>query len=136
MDTRAFREATRTVSVSYPAPFLVVAFLAFSLVCLCLAVIAHGWLVLVLTGLGAFVAACGVGLGCYALLRRPDLLRSERYSLVTRFIEFVGNHDLDPSLREQLGHTISDLVRDHDRHVGASSFRPPSDKMSEDEHGA
>jgi len=86
----------------------------------------------IIVTLAAFI---GMGRGCYAVFRRPDLLRSEHYTLVTRYIEFVGNHDGDPSIRETLGRTIFDLVREHDRNLEARRFRPPDEPMNEETHG-
>lgn len=110
MDTSYFREIIRTVTVSYPVPFMVASFLAVFFFCFTGAAIVHAplnWL-FAATGLVAFLAA--VGIAIYAITRRSDLLRSERHSLVSRVIDLLDDGDMDQATRAAMAKTIDGFM--------------------------
>jgi hypothetical protein len=101
-----FREAIRTATVAYPIPFIFAAALAFALASFGLATLfsdAVRWVV-VLTGAAAALTA--LVLAAYAVIFREDLLRSERHSLVVRYIQALGDGDMDAATRAELRRTI------------------------------
>jgi hypothetical protein len=106
----SFREATRTVTVSYPIPFLVATLLAFGLGCFGGALAAWGPLRWVFVGIGAFTALIAIGLAVYAVLHKPDLLRSERYSLFNRYFDMLGDAEMDQAARDAAGKTILGFI--------------------------
>ncbi len=88
----AFTEVIRTVTVSYPIPFMLACLLAFALGCMGLAVAtASVTVAVVMLVTGCLTALAGVGFAGYALLRRPDLLRSERFNVLNRYIDLIGD---------------------------------------------
>ena len=82
-ETSGFREVVRSVNVSYPIPFLATVLLAFALACLGASLAAIGALRWALAGIGCFAALSAIGLVGYATLRKPELLRSEEWTLQT-----------------------------------------------------
>ena len=108
----AMREVIRTVTVSYPVPFMLAALLTFALGCFSLTAVIHGgieWLIALVGGLAALMA---FGLAGYAVLRKPELLRSERYSLLQRYIDVLGHSDMDAAAQERLGKLISSFAEE------------------------
>lgn len=106
MDTRSFREIVRTVTVSYPIPFLFAGLIAVLLFCFTGAAVLQGpksW-VFAATGIVSFLVAIGIAI--FAVMRKPDLLRSERYSLVSRCIDLVGNNEMSTTDRAGLDRTM------------------------------
>ena len=101
-ESRAFTEVVRTVTVSYPIPFILACLLAFALGCMGLAAAtASPIAAVVMLATGCLAALAGVGFAGYALLRRPDLLRSERFNVLNRYIDLIGddrNRAEQPSL--------------------------------------
>ncbi len=106
IEPRSFQEATRTVTVSYPIPFLVATLLAFWLGCFGGAMATADALRWILTGSGALTTLAAVGLAAYAVLYKPDLLRSERYSLLNRYIELAGDNEMSTTGRAALDRTM------------------------------
>jgi hypothetical protein len=98
--SREFREAIRTVDVSYPIPFILTVLLAFAVVCFGLAVAASELLRWLFVAFGGMAALVAFGLAAFAVLARPGLLRSERHSLVTRYLELLGDSDMDTPARD------------------------------------
>ena len=141
MDTRSFREIVRTVTVSYPIPFLFALLIAPSAVlangvvqggvlsyllrnqgigtgrqsllfCFTGAAVLQGpksW-VFAATGIVSFLVA--VGIAIYAVMRKPDLLRSERYSLVNRYIDLLEDGDMDQTTRDAAAKTIDGYMEE------------------------
>lgn len=105
-----FREAIRTATVSYPIPFMFSVLLAFALACFGLATISSDALRWVLAVTAALCTLSAVLMGVYAIVFREGLLRSERHSLVQRYIEALGDSDMDPAARNALGRTILDFT--------------------------
>ena len=106
IEPRSFREATRTVTVSYPIPFLVATLLAFSLGCFGGALATSAALRWALTGTGALTTLAAVGFAADAVLHKPDLLRSERYSVLNRYIDLVGDNEMSTTDRATLDRTM------------------------------
>jgi hypothetical protein len=113
MDTRSFREAVRTVTVSYPVPFILAASLAFALTCLAGAVISSGGLRWLLAGVGTLAALNAMFLASYAVLWKPDLLRSERHSLLNRYLDVLEDSDTSKSTRDRFGRVIIGYAEEH-----------------------
>lgn len=68
--------------------------LAFALGCIGFATTtATPWIAVVLMAIAGLNALAAVSFAGYALLRRPDLLRSERFNLLNRYIDVVGDHE-------------------------------------------
>jgi len=110
MDPRLFREIVRTVSVSYPIPFMFACLLAVLLFCFTGAAVVHGLLawIFAATGIVSFLVA--VGIAIFAIGRRPDLLRSERYSLASRYIDMLDDGDMDQATRDAAAKTIDGFM--------------------------
>ena len=56
------------------------------------------------TGIVSFLVAVGVAI--YAVVWKPDLLRSERYSLASRYIDLVGDSEMSITDRAALDRTM------------------------------
>ncbi len=100
VDPRAFREAIRTVDVSYPIPFLVSAVLAAGLALIGLSLAfaqpLHLWLVIA----GLVLIIFAVGLIVFSIQQpNRELLRSERHQQISRLIEVVSDRDTAPDAR-------------------------------------
>jgi hypothetical protein len=99
IDVRAFREAIRTVTVSYPIPFIVCVRLAFALACFVGALIASDILRWLFAGSGIASLLAALVLVGYGVFGRPDLLRSERFTLLSRYFEVIGDSTMTPEAR-------------------------------------
>jgi hypothetical protein len=75
-ESRGFREVVRTVTVSYPISFQIAALLTFTLGCFGGALVASDALRWLFAGVGASTPFAAIGFAGYAMLRKPDLLRS------------------------------------------------------------
>ena len=125
MDTRSFREIVRTVTVSYPIPFLFAGLIAVLLFCFTGAAVLQGpksW-VFAATGIVSFLVA--VGIAIFAVMRKPDLLRSERYSLVSRYIDLVGDNEMNTTDRAALDRTMLAFLDEDVPKKAASSQGEP-----------
>ncbi len=114
MVTRNLREATSSVHVSYPVPYLATVLLLAGIAVIGLAAAFSGWergLLIAFAGGFFFVALFAV---VWSILARPELLKSERYMLLERMMEGVGDSDMDAAARERL----------HTRMLKALSERP------------
>ena len=106
MNPSTFREIVRTVTVSYPLPFLFAGLIAVLLFCFSGVALVRepfAW-IFAATGVVAFLVAAGLAI--FAIVRRPDLLRSERYSLVNRYIDVVGDNEMNRTDRAALDRTM------------------------------
>jgi len=99
---RTFREAIRTTTVSYPVPFLSGIFLLFSLLCLVESIAADGGLRWLLAGTGVVGALAAFLAAGYALVRKPELLRSESYQERVLLINIIGDSEIDQATRAEL----------------------------------
>ncbi len=64
------------------------------------------------------------GLAGYAVLRKPELLRSERYSLLHRYIDVLDNSDMDAATQERLGKMISGFAEEPRPKKAVARSRP------------
>jgi len=129
MNPSAFREIVRTVTVSYPIPFMFACLIAVLLFCFSGAAFVRESLVWVFaaTGVASFLVA--VGLAIFAIMRRPDLLRSERYSLVSRYIDMLDDGDMDQATRDAMARTIDGFTEESVRkNALPGSTRAPRSK--------
>jgi hypothetical protein len=120
-----FRQVTRTVTVSYPIPFIVSCLLAFALAFVGFGTAATSpWIAAPLITTGCLIALAAVAYAGYALLRRPDLLRSERFNLVNRYIDVIGDNEVNRSGRDALDRTVLAFL---DEDVSKKAVPPSSD---------
>jgi hypothetical protein len=112
MDPRIFREIVRSVTVAYPIPFMFASLLAVLLFCFLGAALVPGPLawVFAVTGIISFLVAIGIAI--FAILRRPDLLRSERYSLANRYVDLLDDGDMDQAARDSAAKTIEGFMQE------------------------
>lgn len=108
----AMREVVRTVTVSYPVPFMLAALLTFALGCFGLAAAVHSGIAWLFGSIGGLASLMAFGFAGYAVLRKPELLRSERYSLLQRYIDVLDNSDMDAAAQERLGKLISGFAEE------------------------
>ena len=113
MPARLFQEVTRTVTVSYPVPFMLACLLAFALGCFGVAsTLSFGFFAGSILAAGMFAMVAAVFFAGYALLRRPDLLRSERFNLMNRYIDVRGDDRMGTGLdRAMLTYLEEDLSK-------------------------
>jgi hypothetical protein len=82
------------------------------------------------TGITSFITAVGVAI--FAIVWRPDLLRSERYSLVSRYIDMLDDGDMDQATRDAVAKTIDGFsepsVRKNALPGSAGTLRPRGDE--------
>jgi hypothetical protein len=100
-DSSYFREIVRTVTVSYPVPFIFAGLLGVFFFSVTGAAVLHepmNWM-FAAAGIVAFLIAAGIVI--YAVVRRPDLLRSERHQQAIRLIEIVGDKEMDQAARAE-----------------------------------
>ena len=108
MDARVFQEAVRSATVTYPIPFVFAVLLLFAVLCLGGCLISSGWQSILLAVLGGVSAIGAIGLVAWAFALRPEMLRSEHHVLSMRVAQMMGDKDMDPAVRERLGHLIVD----------------------------
>lgn len=98
LEPSGFREIARSATTTYPIPFLFALCLAFVVLMLGGAIIADGslrWALFAIGALGFVFGGCLVG---YAVLRRPELLRTEHHQVVNRVLDLIeGDSDLPPA---------------------------------------
>ena len=120
LEPSGFREIARSASITHPVPYAFALCLAFTLATLGGAIWAGSPLRWVLVGFGATSMLYGLAIHTFAVLRKPELLRSERYQTVQRVIGFVEDSDRGPETIE-LGRLMLD-----DRPVKKVSPSPES----------
>lgn len=126
MDARILQEAIRSATVTYPIPFVFSALLLFAALCLGGSMVTFGWLQVLLAVLGAAGFASAVVLVAFALMFRPETLRSEQHVLSMRMAQMIGDKEMDPAVRERLSH----LVIDPEDRPRAKSSEPPRERGS------
>ena len=109
-ETSGFREVVRSVNVSYPIPFLAAVLLAFALACLGASLAAIGALRWALAGIGCFAALSAIGLVGSATLRKPELLRSEEWTLANRYIDLFGDSQMEEVIRRRAGRRPGNIL--------------------------
>lgn len=109
-DPGNFREIARTVRIDYPIPYVSVVLAALALGCFGWATIQTAPISWVTEGLGVFAGLAALALPIYAVLRRPDLLRSERHSLVSRAIDIMLDKQASQKARVQAGQIVESAL--------------------------
>lgn len=112
-DPGGFREIARTVRIEYPIPYICVALGALALACFALTIVvppAISWLV---AGMGAMALLGAVGLPVYAMVYRPELLRSERHSLMTRAFDVMLDKGATQDARSKAGQIVEGTLLAH-----------------------
>ncbi len=99
---QAFREVVRSVTVSYPVPFVFAAMLAFAVAPFGGALLTAGALRWLLAAVGVSVVGVALFIVLYGILRKPQLLRSERFELAHRVLDLIGDSDMDEATRGRL----------------------------------
>ena len=112
MDTSHFREIVRTVTVSYPVPFLFAGLLAVFFFSFTGAALLHEPMSWIFAAIGIIAFLVAAGLAVYGIVRRPELLRSERHSLVSRFIDLLDDGDMDQATRAAMAKTIDGFMEE------------------------
>jgi hypothetical protein len=127
-----FRETIRTATVSHPIPFILAVLLAFALACFGGAAAATGVVSWIMAAAALFSMLSGIAITCYAVAFKESLLRSERHSLVMRYIEAVGDSD-DPATRTVLSETLPTLIETKTSKRSASYDSPAEDGEGNDD---
>jgi hypothetical protein len=70
------------------------------------AALREGPLAWLFAAVGAISFAVAAGIAIFAIWRRPELLRSERHSLISRYIDLLDDGDMDQSSRDAVGRMI------------------------------
>jgi hypothetical protein len=137
LNPRAFREVVRSVTVSYPVPFIFAAMLAFALACLGGALAAGGALRWLLAAIGSLFAAAALFVVLYAILREPRLLRSERFELAHRMLDLIGDNEVDQVIRKGLlaGPLSKELGESVSKREGADQDGSESGAGAEEDNG-
>jgi hypothetical protein len=79
-----------------------------------------------LAGIGTIAALGAMAALGYALLVRPELLRSERHSLLTRFFDVIGDSEMDATARERISLAILGATEGRGtKHQSAADSRRP-----------
>ncbi|MGD0430619.1 MAG: hypothetical protein ABSA58_05955 [Acetobacteraceae bacterium] len=108
MDARILHEAIRSATVTYPIPFVFGVLLLFAVLCLGGSMAASEWLRVLLAALGTGGFVSAVALVAYAIILKPETLRSEQHVLSMRMAQIIGDKDTDPAVRERLTHMVID----------------------------
>jgi len=111
MVTRNLREATRSVHVSYPAPYLATALLLSGIVVIGLATAFSGWERVLLLGFTGSLFLGALFLIVWSALARPELLKSEQYVLLDRMMTSMGDKRMDPRARARLQLQVLESLR-------------------------
>ena len=109
---RSFQEVVRTVTVGYPIPFVLCALIAFSMFCFSAALLRQDSLAWALFGIGCLPAVVGCGILVFAVVRRPELLRSERFGLINRYLDALSDSDMTDIMRDRLGKVINGFAEE------------------------
>ena len=133
-DPRTFREIVRTVTVSYPIPFLVALLVAAGLIAFGMSAATGNRVAWLTGGAGLLMIAAACAIAIYAVLRRPDLLRSERHSLMTRAMDVLLDKDVSEGVRTRAGTLLDGLAAQPDipkralGEPGTAGAEPPEDQ--------
>lgn len=96
------REVISGQHITYPVPYLLVILSALCLACLIAAMFAVGAVQTVALALSCAAFLVTMAIIAYALLFRPELLRSERHQQIMRVIDVVADSDMDQTTRTEL----------------------------------
>ena len=99
IDPRFLVQATRSVSVSYPIPFLFVTLLVFAIICLSGTALTEGLSQIAFVIARALSGLFAVLVLCYGLFVRTDLLRSEHHQVQTRLLDLAADKESPSVIR-------------------------------------
>jgi hypothetical protein len=102
MDSRVFQEAIRSATVTYPVPFIFSVLLLFAVICFGGCAFTIDWLHVLLGIIGAGSAVSAVAIVMYAILFKPELLRSEHHVQSMTIAQIIGDKDMDQTTRSGL----------------------------------
>ena len=106
MSEHVVMRLVRSVTVSNPVPFMAVCLLVFAFGCFALVATMPHDLFAVAILLGGFISlVAGVTSALYGLFRHPDLMRSERFHVMNRFLDLHGD-DRVPLHHTRLSETM------------------------------
>ena len=108
MDARLFQHAIRSATVTYPIPFVFSMLVLFAVACFSGTLLAADWLRILFAVSGVTSMGSAIGLVAYAMIRRPEMLRSERHVLHMTMAQMIGDKEMDPVLRDRLSHAVLD----------------------------
>ncbi len=109
-DPGNFREIVRTVRIEYPIPYVAVVLASFSLACLGITAILPAQMIWVAGTLSVLAGIGAIGLPVYAMLRRPELLRSEQHSLVSRAMDIMLDKSASEEARSKAGQIVEGAI--------------------------
>jgi hypothetical protein len=106
LEPRMLSEIVRTARIEYPIPYLSVVLGAIGVTCLTLTAFIHATAAAVATVLGGLAGLAAISLPVWAALSRPDLLRSERHSLMSRAFDVMLDKDASREARSKAGEIV------------------------------
>lgn len=109
LEPRTFREALRQVPVGYPIPFVLACLLAFVLGCFTLSVLAPLPLSWIFAATGVATAGSAIVVLLYATFRRPELLRSGRYSVISQAIVLLMDKETSAEAGSHVGKIVEGM---------------------------
>ncbi len=129
-DPKDVRTVIGEVRATYAVPFLLAMLFGAAILVLVLSAFVPGPLAWGLFGVAATLIVAALLLLAYAVLRRPDMLRSERYRAFSQVMTIIGNDELSARDKDR-------YVRMLDRYVGQGGADeiegPPTRKRPADE---
>lgn len=106
IEPSGFREIARSVSTSYPIPFVFALCLAFAVLTPGGAIFTDAPLRCVFVGFAGLSVLFAFGLITRAASRRQELLRSEKLEIAHRVLDRIGDSDLSPQTIDQVGRIL------------------------------
>jgi hypothetical protein len=85
-------------------------------------------------GLSAVAALTALALAIYAVLHKPELLRSEHYTLVSRYFDMLGDVEMPQSARDAAGRTILGVAEENTAKKAATRESEADSHSGEDGH--
>ena len=132
MNTRLFQQAIRSATVTYPVPFIFGILLLFAVICFGGSILTSDWLRILLGIMGAGSGVSAIAIVVYAIMCKPELLRSEHHVQSMTIAQIIGDKDMDPAVRDHLSRTITY----HADHLGPKvPARDESSARGEDADG-
>jgi membrane protein YdbS with pleckstrin-like domain len=99
---RTAREVISGRQISYPVPYILVILSALCVACLVVALHATDATQTVALAIAGAAASTAILILVFAIVLRPELLRSERHEQTMRMFEIIGDRDMEPATRAQL----------------------------------
>jgi hypothetical protein len=106
------REATRSVHVSYPVPFIATLLIVGGLCLIGAARLFDGAERAILLAIGCFTITAANVIVVWAVFFKPELLKSAGFSFLDKMIAVVGDSTMDPAATERLHAAMIGVVAD------------------------